>query len=161
MKEIFIKWLRKLLGIQDVLEEKKSEESIYEQRKFMTNSEIKFYRTLLELGSNYNIVPQVNLATIVRKKSKGYINELFKNIDFVIFDKNFDAVLLLIELNDSTHEKIERKDRDLRVKKICNDADLKLMTFYTKYPNETNYVISRIKKEIESISVEDEEIPLL
>ncbi len=59
-------------------------------------------------------------------------------------------ILLLIELNDSSHNKNVRKDRDLKVKKICNDANIKLITFYTKYPNEKDYVINRIKQEIYS-----------
>ena len=82
-------------------------------------------------------------------KLRGYINELFKNIDFAIFDKDYKNVLLLIEINDSTHNKINRKDRDLKVKKICNDCNIKLITFYTKYPNEKEYVLKRIKEELD------------
>lgn len=68
---------------------------------------------------------------------------------FAIFDKEFSKILLLIELNDNTHNKLNRKDRDLKVKKICNDAGIKLITFYTKYPNEKQYVLNRIKEELE------------
>ena len=46
--------------------------------------------------------------------------------------------------------KRKRKNRDLKVKKICNTAKIKLITFYTKYPNEKDYIINRIKKEIET-----------
>ena len=42
-----------------------------------------------------------------------------------------------------------KQDRDLKVKKICNDVNVKLISFYTKYPNEKNYVINRIEKEID------------
>lgn len=142
-----IEWFYKLFGI-NIKEEEKKKDIIYAKKNFMTQTELKFYKILMELSNDYNVIPQINLATIVKKVNKGYINELFKNIDFAIFDKEFKEVLLLIELNDSSHEQYNRKDRDLKVKKICNDTNLKLMTFYTKYPNEKNYVINRIRNAI-------------
>lgn len=143
-----IDFIKKVLGIENVQQEEKEEVKIYEEKKFMTEYELDFYKKMLELNNEYNIIPQINLATIVQKRNKGFINELFKNIDFAIFDKEFKKVLLLIELNDNTHNKINRKDRDLKVKKICNDSNIKLITFYTKYPNEKEYIINRIKDEI-------------
>lgn len=38
-------------------------------------------------------------------------------------------------------------------KKICNDAGIKLITFYTKYPNEKQYVLNRIKEELEKTNI--------
>ena len=95
------------------------------------------------------ILPQINLATIVKKNNKGYLTELFRNIDFAIFSKDFSELLLLIELNDKTHATNKRKKRDLKVKKICGDCNYKLITFYTTYSNEKDYVVNRIIKEIE------------
>ncbi len=119
----------------------------YYPREYLTYNERLFYSTLLKLESrgDYKVIPQVNLATIVQKKSnQRYQSELYRNIDFVVFNKSLDKVYLLIELNDATHNQNNRKDRDLKVKKICNAAGYKLMTFYTKYPNEENYVLNRI-----------------
>lgn len=42
---------------------------------------------------------------------------------------------------------IEKK-RDIKVKDICNKAGIKLITFYTKYSNEKEYVKNRIKEEL-------------
>lgn len=114
----------------------------------MTPSELDFYNKIKILEKNYKIIPQVNLASIINITNSKYITELFRNIDFAIFDNEYNELLLLIELNDYTHNKINRRDRDLKVKKICNDAGIKLITFHTKYPNEREYVINRIKKEI-------------
>ena len=125
-------------------------EKRYIEKNIMTKCEIEFYNKIKELENEYIIHPQINLATIVKKISTDrYANELFRNIDFAIFDKNYNKLLLLIELNDKTHNNYKRKDRDLKVKKICNDINVKLITFYTKYPNEKNYVINRIKSNIE------------
>ena len=127
----------------------KNEETIYTRKKLMTDYEYKFYNILKELEDNYTIVPQLNLAAVVKKiNNNRYYSELFRNIDFAIFTKDYQELLLLIELNDQTHNNYNRKDRDFKVKKICNDIGLKLMTFYTKYPNEKAYVINRIKNEL-------------
>lgn len=127
----------------------KNEETIYTRKKLMTDYEYKFYNILKELQDNYTIVPQLNLAAVVKKiNNNRYYSELFRNIDFAIFTKDYQELLLLIELNDQTHNNYNRKDRDLKVKKKCNDIGVKLMTFYTKYPNEKAYVINRIKNEL-------------
>ncbi len=127
----------------------KNEETIYTKKKLMTDYEYKFYNILKELEDNYTIVPQLNLAAVVKKiNNNRYYSELFRNIDFAIFTKDYQELLLLIELNDQTHNNYNRKDRDLKVKKICNDIGVKLITFYTKYPNEKAYVINRIKNEL-------------
>ena len=129
--------------------EKQKEETIYIQKPIMTEYEYKFYQILKKLEDKYIIIPQLNLAAIVRKiNNNKYYSELFRNIDFAIFSKDYKKLLLLIEINDQTHKNHKRKDRDLKVKKICNDIGVKLITFYTKYPNEKNYVINRIIKEI-------------
>jgi len=124
-------------------------EIIYNKKMFMTNSEISFYKKLIEIEKlNYKVIPQINLGTIVKKISNSkYRNELYRNIDFAIFDENWN-ILLLIELNDESHNKKSRIDRDLKVKKICNDAGINLIKFYTKYPNEKDYIINRILKEV-------------
>ncbi|MDD4705938.1 MAG: DUF2726 domain-containing protein [Bacilli bacterium] len=121
----------------------------YTNKNFMTLNEYEFYNKIIELETKYNIVPQVNLASVIKKNSPyRYQNELYRVIDFGIFTKDYKKLLLLIELNDNTHNYNGRKDRDLKVKKICNDADIKLMTFYSCYPNEKDYVLNRINQSI-------------
>ena len=119
----------------------------YRKRKFLTISEIDFYNTLTELNNEYIVVPQVNLGTIVEKVDSKYRSELFKNIDFGVFTPEFE-LLLLIELNDKTHRQKNRIERDKKLKEILNNCDIPLLTFYTDYPNEKNYVINRIRKAI-------------
>lgn len=128
------------------------EKTIYEIKPIMTEYERNFYNILKNLENEYKVIPQVNLASIIKKKTNNkYYNDLFRNIDFAIFDNDLKKVLLLIEINDKTHNSIKRKDRDLKIKKICNDVNLKIITFYTKYPNEKEYVLNRIKDEIKKV----------
>ena len=127
--------------------------SIYYQKKLMTDYEEYFYKILLELEEELNIrvQAQVNLRTIIDKQAKHaftYSTELFRNIDFGIFTKDCKQILLLIEINDRSHNTTDRKIRDKKVVKICEEANVKLIKFYSKYPNEKSYVKSRIKKEL-------------
>lgn len=120
----------------------------YVQKPFMTASEHHFYNKMKELETEYKIVPQINLATIIKKQGASYYTDLFRNIDFAIFDKDYNQLLLLIELNDITHNQKKRIYRDNKIKEICKQSNINLITFYTKYSNEKDYVLSRIRQEI-------------
>ena len=128
------------------------EEKIYVKKDFMTRCELEFYDKIKELENDYKIVPQLNLATVIKKINRGYYTELFRNIDFAIFDKDYRELLLLIELNDSSHNYSNRRNRDLKVNDICTNAKIKLITFHTSYPNEKYYVLKRIKDELNNVN---------
>lgn len=127
----------------------------YEKKELLTEYEKYFYNIISSnFGNDYVIMPQVNLASVVNKIKdfpKQYQNELYRNIDFGIFTKVTLSPLLLIEINDKTHEQKERQERDKKIKEICDKANIKLITFYSKYDNKPNYVINRIKNELEKI----------
>lgn len=148
-------------NVMEKIEETPQKRNIsYSSKNIMTDSEINFYHIIkpLEQELNVVIIPQINLASIINKKSDlRFQNELYRNIDYGIFDQQFSP-LLLIELNDATHDSYQRKERDKKVKQICADADIKLITFYTKYPNEPYYVIKRIKENLNSQEDNQEKI---
>lgn len=130
--------------------EMNNKECLYIRKSFMTENEKIFYFKLKNIETlGYKVVPQVNLASIITKQSDSrYNTELFRNIDFGIFDNEYN-LLLLIELNDSSHKQATRHERDLKVKKICESAKINLIFFYTSYPNERDYIINRVMKELE------------
>lgn len=143
-----IKLILKIFGIYS---EEETKDIRYDKKNLMSDYEKNFYLKIRDLKNKYEIVPQLALASVIKKTSKyKYQNELYKIIDFAIFSKDYEELLLLIEINDNSHNKIERKERDLKVKKICQNTNIKLITFYTKYPNEKEYIIKRIESEIES-----------
>lgn len=122
----------------------------------MTKYEKYFYDILVELENELNveIMPQVNLGGILDKKTNNhYRTELFRNIDFGIFTKDYEKLLLLIEINDSTHNYNNRRIRDRKVNEILEKANIKLLKFYSNYPNKKDYVKTRIKEEIIKIGV--------
>lgn len=131
----------------------------YESKRLMTDAEYQFYLKLKPLEEMYRVVPQVNLAAIIKKNSSSrYQNELFRNIDFAIFTKDYSEVLLLIELNDPTHLQKKRRYRDYRVKSICDSASIELMTFHIDMPNKQDYVLKRISTAINKKRVISEEL---
>ncbi|MDR1042495.1 MAG: DUF2726 domain-containing protein [Clostridiales Family XIII bacterium] len=118
----------------------------YETKPLMTQSEISFYNKLKTLESDkIHIFPQVNLAAILNKKGKyTYQTELFRNIDFGIFDESYNPEFL-IELNDKSHERKDRQNRDEKVKTICIRAGIDLIIINTNNPD-IEIVKSYIKK---------------
>ena len=128
---------------------KNNNHNTYKIKPLMTNYEYNFYNIIKPLENNFIIVPQLNLASVIKKTNNDkYYSELFRNIDFAIFTKDYQKLLLLIEINDISHNNPNRKERDLKVRNICQNANINLITFYTNKPNEPNYVINRILSEI-------------
>lgn len=131
---------------------------LYNKKRLMTDIEKYFYNIITKhFNDKYIVVPQVNLASIVNKEKKyknEYQNELFRNLDFGIFDKETTSPLLMIEINDKTHNYKKRQYRDIKVKEILNTANINLITFYTEYSNKEDYVINRIK---DNLSIQEQE----
>lgn len=107
----------------------------YSHKKFfMTRAEHEFFNILVQIvDDSYYIFPQVHLPSIVEYKvieqsSVGalkHINQ--KSVDFVLCDKAYISPKLVIELDDITHERDDRKVRDEEVECILRDADLPLL----------------------------------
>ena len=121
----------------------------YKKKCLMTETEKRFFTAIKKsVGDNYTVQPQINLATIIEKQGDfKYQSELYRNIDFGIFDNNYNIVLL-IEINDETHNTPQRKKRDTKVKDISKIADIPLITFYTKYGVNQDYISNKIKEYI-------------
>ncbi len=129
----------------------KNNEVLYIEKSLMTDYERYFYNIFKELEDELDIKihPQINLASIINKKTNNYyVSELFRNIDFAIFDKNYEKLLLLIEINDNSHKTRKRIYRDKKVDAILKTANIKLIKFYSNYPNKKDYVTNRIKSHL-------------
>ena len=69
LRKILI-WLLKLFGLY----EDKCDIPTYEIKPFMTEYERRIYSILLKLGDDYKIIPQVNMASIIRKKNNDHLS---------------------------------------------------------------------------------------
>lgn len=112
----------------------------YKRKNFLiTRAEHEFFDILVELfGSEYHIFTQVHLPTILEHKVSGqnwkgafsHING--KSVDFVICDKEYIKPLLAIELDDRSHERPDRIERDSEVERILQDAGIPLLRIENK-----------------------------
>lgn len=102
----------------------------------MTRAENEFFDMLVStVGPMYFVFPQVHLSAILDHKVKGQnwkaafrsING--KSVDYIISDKTTRKPLVAIELDDYTHDADDRKQRDIQVERILNEAQIPLLRF--------------------------------
>ena len=117
---------------------------------FLTQTEMNYIGALINcLPHGYHIQPQIGLTTIIRRTDNAkYQNELNRYVDACIFDNNYHPIAV-IEINDSTHLNKDRKERDEKVKKICEEAGLPIVTFWTSYGINHEYMTKRLIDAIE------------
>lgn len=107
--------------------------SRYERKKNMlSRPEYNFLLLLREIApEKYEVVPQVALINVIDKKTNtSYRNELFRVCDYCFVDRDTFEPLLLVELNDRSHLRADRQERDAKVAEICRDARIPLVTFW-------------------------------
>ena len=89
------------------------------RRYLLTRNEAAFFRVLVSLvGGRYQISCKVRLADIVtcsdRDWNRGHGNRIAqKHLDFVLSCPTSSRIVAAIELDDRSHRKPERRERDL------------------------------------------------
>ena len=107
--------------------------SKYEKKSTMlTRPEYNFLLLLREIKPDkYDVIPQVALNSVIEKKTNtSYRSELFRVCDYCFVDKATYEPLLLVELNDRSHLRADRQERDAKVAAICSAAKIPLVTFW-------------------------------
>jgi hypothetical protein len=102
---------------------------------FFSKAERKFYEVLKEVADEMDMVvfAKVRLADLIYlPKSednwiKGWNKIKSKHIDFVLCDKESYQPKVAIELNDSSHNKYKRKERDRFLEFTFEDVDIKFI----------------------------------
>ena len=86
----------------------------------MTPSENEFFDVLLKIvNSQYYVFPQIHLSSILDHKINGqswkgaWGSIQQKSVDFTICDTRSRLPILVIELDDMTHDRDDRKLRDM------------------------------------------------
>lgn len=105
----------------------------YERKATMvTRPEYNFLLLLRGIAPDkYEVVPQVALVNVIDKKTNTTSrNDLFRVCDYCFVDRDTFEPLLLVELNDRSHLRADRQERDAKVAAICLDAGLPLVTFW-------------------------------
>ena len=112
----------------------------------MTEQEYKFYRLLKNYTSknNLNLFAQVSLYAIVNSKYYSDFNKIkSKSIDFVITDVNC-KIKLCIELDDYTHIKENRQNRDKFIDELFKKKKKKML----RIPEQNYYNMTEIERKI-------------
>ncbi len=125
---VLIAWIfaKLVLGNQKMPYRKRS--------SLLTNSELAFYRTLNEaVDGQWAIQSMVRMADLIRvvpktPKFQSWQNRIHaKHIDFLLCDHGTMEAKLAVELDDKSHERSDRIDRDRFVNQALADAGLPLL----------------------------------
>ena len=144
--------------------ERCKEENLYDEydtnflyarkQSLLTATEKRFYKCIEEvLPNGYMLHMQSNLATFIQRTDNArYQNELFRNVDFLITDEDY-VPICVIEINDDTHHQQNRKLRDIKVNKICEEAGIPIITFWANKGVNKGYIESTITKTFSMLPV--------
>jgi hypothetical protein len=98
----------------------------YQKKNIQTSTEKIFYQILKQKLPNYYIGVQVSMSAIIESNIEDRKNYNRSYLDYVICDEQVTRPLLIIELDDSTHNKEKRKDQDQMKNAIIQDAKIPL-----------------------------------
>ena len=127
---------------------------IYKPKRYIiTLTELKFYNILLEIAKELDLIlfTQVSLYNIVETKNNNQtaFNKIrSKTIDFVLADKNNCRIKLCIELDDYTHKRYDRKQRDNFINKLFKDLEIDFLRFKTSNYYDKEALKKRIQESI-------------
>ena len=114
----------------DIKEDTINYNELYQKKIYLlTQDELKFYKLLKSITNrnNLNLFTQVSLYEIIKAKNIKDFNKIkSKTIDFVITDINC-KIKVCIELDDKTHIKEQRQERDNFIEKLFKQLDIKLL----------------------------------
>ena len=121
------------------------------KEEFITENELKLYKVLKKVAYELklDIFTQVALNRILeinnRRKQQQLRNRIDrKSIDFVLYDEKTKKIVCCIELDDSTHEREERIEKDLFLDKIFKDT-IKLIRIKVQNYYDYNKILNMIK----------------
>ncbi len=122
------------------------------KQSLLTDAEKEFLQILKQIvGDRYHIESQVKLSGIVKPTDSNQhytnyhdLNRIDKkSIDFVLYDKEYRPYLA-IELDDRSHQRWDRIERDQFVNEIMSAVGLRIIHVPTSY----SYNIEALKKQV-------------
>jgi very-short-patch-repair endonuclease len=122
-----------LLGLIGIKLRAPAKSRPYRQRDdFLSPAELAFYRVLVPVvDSRYVICPKVRLADLVHtveRNDRANMNRIIqKHVDFVLCEKESMKPILVIELDDKSHARADRRERDELVDAVFESAQLPLL----------------------------------
>lgn len=127
----------------------------YQKRpSLVTQAELRFLRTLqAAVGGSWAVFAMVRMADLLKVPgdvpgAQSFRNKIFgKHIDFVLCDNDSMELRLAIELDDSSHSRSDRQERDVFVNEALRSAGLPLL----RVPVAENYDKIELRKTIDQM----------
>jgi hypothetical protein len=142
-----------IITVFEIFKPKSKSNYSYSRKEFLSPTELAFFQTLIQIiNGKYFISTQVQLARIINVQKgtndeKIYFNKIIqKSVDFVLLDKNTMEVKLVIELDDYTHKRYDRNQRDNFVDNALKSANIPIVHIPVSdnyKPEELNTLISQ------------------
>lgn len=138
----------------DIISKEINYKDIYRPKRYITTlTELKFYNILLEITKELDLIlfSQVSLYNIIETKNNNQaaFNKIrSKTIDFVLADKNNCRIKLCIELDDYTHNRYDRKQRDNFINKLFKDLEIDFLRFKASNYYDKEALKKRIQESI-------------
>jgi hypothetical protein len=114
----------------------------YCRGRFLSKNEKEFLRKLDRIvGARYRVFVQVRLADLVdvetgvssRSRWKAISRVFAKSVDFVLCNRSTLDPVLILELDDRSHEAADRRRRDPLVDRVCAEAGLPLVRVKARF----------------------------
>lgn len=114
----------------------------YQKAQVLTEREKNFYETIrpiaekldLNVSSKVRLADIVNVSDEIQKQSNIWWSKFEKisqkHIDFALQDKSNLEIKLLIEIDDYTHQRADRIERDEFVDSVCKQANIPILHLY-------------------------------
>lgn len=125
----------------------------WQRDNFLSAAELAFYRVLEQaVGQSYSINNKVRLWDVLyvprRDDSRTYENKISsKHIDFLLCNPTTMQPVLAIELDDASHNRKDRQDRDAFVDQACAAAGLPILHIKAA----RTYSIAEVQQQITSV----------
>ena len=126
----------------------------FKRDSLTTKAELRFYKSLQKaVQDDFEIFAMVRIADLLRVQptsphKRKWLNKILaKHIDFVLCDPGSLEPIVCIELDDSSHQRADRIERDIFVNQAFDSADLPLL----RVPTQPSYRSREIRELIDKL----------
>ena len=123
--------------------------------RLVTKTELRFYKALVKaVQDDWEIFAMVRIADLLRvekgnKNHRKWLNKILaKHIDFVLVHPGTLVPQVCIELDDPSHNRADRIERDIFVNAAFDAADLPLL----RIPTQPSYRAQEIRDLIDDVA---------
>lgn len=125
----------------------------------LTKAELKFYDTLYDVCNDLDVTlfTKVRVADIVKVKNKDnyftYFNKISsKHIDFVLCDNATLKPLVCLELDDRSHYRKDRMERDKFINEVLSSIGYEVVHIPCKYKYDKEDVKLELQNALKNVS---------